>query len=90
MKITENGTHFIKSKSFINASKSIVYLTGVTGGATCTLGFLVNGTFNAYTDGVIASPSVNEITHGFGVQVYLEVTGVTGTTDLEVNITGVS
>lgn len=72
-----------------NADKFIVYVSGVAGGAVLTLQHRDEaGNYIDLEDGVIASPSQNQVLAGRGAKIYIHVTGATGTTAVYVTVRG--
>ena len=77
MKVETAGKHLLSSDiSGQGGATSVVLISG-SGGGTLTLGYFDDyGTFIAFTDGVVTSPSQTTIKHGIGVKPVLDTTAI--------------
>lgn len=87
MKITADGLYRINNKH--SARTSIVYLSGVDGGAVFTLGYYDDyGNFIPLTSGIISVDTQSRVEHGFNIALILQVSGASGTTETSLVVTG--
>jgi len=84
MRIIANGLYELDTDGY---TRSVVYVSGVDGGATMALS---KATGKPLTDGTIVIDGEYTIGHGRRKTIYVEVTGVTGTTDITITTHGLS
>ena len=91
MILTKNGTNPI-AKSILGTTGNIfvIYTSGVFGGATVEVQYKNGlGQYKTLQDGALAVDTQTEIRKGRGVDLFITVTGATGTTEIDI-ITAVS
>lgn len=89
MKIVANGKVRISSKRGIGGGTSIIFLSGISGGAVCILGYFDDfGNFIPLVDGLISVGSQTQVNHGSDHPIYLKISSATGTTAMSLIING--
>jgi len=89
MIISKDGTIRVSGKSGQGGGTSIVYLSGTTGGAVCTLGYFDDfNTFIPLVDGLLAVDTQTQVDHGYNWPIVVRITGASGTTQLSLIING--
>jgi hypothetical protein len=84
MKITGNGLFPVNLRS---SSSSMFYVSGVLGGATVNI--VKKAGFNLTTDPLVVD-TMYEAKHGSEVNLYIEVSGASGTTNIVIDVHGLS
>ena len=88
MAYTANGVYTLKDPDNGPAAVS-VYVRGVSGGATVTLGVkMKSSNVVDLIDGTVAIPSDTSVYHGRTAELVATIAGATGTTDIEINYSG--
>ena len=82
MKIVSNGLHALNLRAH---SSSMVYVSGVLGGATANI---VKKTGFTLTESPLEINKAYEVKHGSGVGLFVEVSGAGGTTSIELDVHG--
>lgn len=90
MNITTDGNHLIKHNlQGIRPGVQVVYLSGVSGGATMSLAYTDEvGTIVPLTDGTVLVGNQYSVDTGIDQQLVLTVASATGTTDINVTVKG--
>ena len=92
MLIEANGTYLVKPEVVGgNADTFIIYVSGTAASAVLTLNHLdEGGNYVPLEDGVLTTPSENQILAGRGANIYVVVTAATGSTAIYLTAKGLS